>query len=252
MQQPVNVLQGRIAIVTGASSGIGAGTAEMLGKEGAIVVLVARRADRLAGLVQRINAAGGRASAIAADVAQEAEAKRVVAETLVRHGRVDILVNSAGIIRPGMVESGDPATWRESMDINLLSPMYTSQAAIQDMRKRGDGHIVVVSSTAGRKVGAGNPAYTASKHGVNAFSEAMRQECAPHGIRVTIVEPGATETEVGDSIPDLQQRELIKAHVRKAGVMHVDDVAGAIVFALRQPSNVNIRELWIAPTSAVV
>jgi NADP-dependent 3-hydroxy acid dehydrogenase YdfG len=242
----------KIAIVTGASSGIGAGTAAMLGREGATVVLVARRADRLTQLVDRINAGGGRASAIAADVGQEAEARRAVTETIARHGRVDILVSSAGIMRPGSAETADPATWREQLDINLLSPMYMSQTAIPDMRKRGDGHIVVVSSTAGRKVGVGNVGYVASKHGVNAFTESLRQECAPHGIRVTIVEPGATETEVGDSIPDPKQREFIQAHVSKAGVMHIDDVAGAIIYALRQPPNVNIREIWIAPTSAVV
>jgi NADP-dependent 3-hydroxy acid dehydrogenase YdfG len=247
-----NGLNGRIAIVTGASSGIGAATAGMLGREGATVVLVARRADRLAALASGINAAGGKSHAIAADVARESEARRVVAEALAQHGRVDILVNSAGIIRPGSVEEADPATWRELVDINLLSPMYMSQAAIRDMRTRGDGHIVVVSSTAGRKVGAGNSGYAASKHGVNAFTEAMRQECAPFGIRVTIVEPGATETEVGDSIPDPRQREAIKAHVSKAGVMHVNDVAGAIVYALRQPPNVNIREIWLAPTAAVI
>ena len=122
--------------------------------EGAVVVLVARRADRLAELASRIQMAGGHAHSIAADVARETEAHRVVTETVAQHGRVDILVNSAGIVRPGSVEEADPAHWREQIDINLLSPMYLSHAVIPGMRKRGDGHIVNVSSTAGRRSGA--------------------------------------------------------------------------------------------------
>jgi NADP-dependent 3-hydroxy acid dehydrogenase YdfG len=215
-------------------------------------VLVAGGADRLAELAGQIQKAGGRAHAVAADVGREAEARRVVAETLEQHGRVDILVNSAGIVRPGSVEEADPAQWREQIDINLLAPMYLSQAVIGDMRKRGDGHIVNVSSTAGRRSGQRHSGYTASKFGVNAFSEAMRQECAPAGIRVTIVEPGATATEVGDSIPDARDRAAIQGHISKGGNMHANDVAGAILYALRQPRNVNVREIWIAPTSALV
>jgi NADP-dependent 3-hydroxy acid dehydrogenase YdfG len=119
------------------------------------------------------------------------------------------------------------------------------------MRARGDGHIVNVSSTAGRIIGSGHSSYVASKHGVNAFSEAMRQEVAPHGIRVTIVEPGATETEVFASIRDDKARAIMSQHISKEGNMRALDVANAILYALAQPANVNIREIWLAPTSAV-
>lgn len=244
-------MKGKVAIVTGASSGIGQAAAEMIAREGAIVVAVARRAERLTELVQRIVAAGGHATALPADVTVEAQANEVVAQTLARHGRVDILVNSAGIVRPGSVEEADPAEWREQIDINLLAPMYLSKAVIPDMRRRGDGHILNVSSTAGRTAGARHSGYSASKWGVTGYSESMRQELAPFGIRVTVVEPGATTTEVGDSIRHPGDRAAIQAHVSRGGIMHADDVAGAIVFALKQPPNVNVREIWIAPTSAL-
>jgi len=241
----------KIAIVTGASSGIGAATAELLAREGALVAVVARRADRLQGLVSRIEAAGGRAAAFPADVAREPEANKVAADIMSHYGRADILVNSAGIVRPGNVETGDPAHWRESIEINLLAAMYLSRAVLPGMRSRGEGHIVNVSSTAGRIIGSGHSAYVASKHAVNAFSEAMRQEVAPLGIRVTIVEPGATETEVFASIPDAAARETMNKHITKQGNMRAEDVANAILFALKQPANVNIREIWLAPTAAV-
>jgi NADP-dependent 3-hydroxy acid dehydrogenase YdfG len=244
-------MKDRVAIVTGASSGIGQAAAEMIAREGAIVVAVARRASRLTELVQRIVAAGGQATALPADVTIEAEANQVVAQTLAQHGRVDILVNSAGIVRPGSVEEADPAEWREQIDINLLAPMYLSKAVIPDMRRRGDGHILNVSSTAGRTAGARHAGYSASKWGVTAYSESMRQELAPLGIRVTLVEPGATITEVGDSIANPKDRAAIQAHVSRGGIMHANDVAGAIVYALKQPPNVNVREIWIAPTSAL-
>lgn len=241
----------RVALVTGASSGIGAATAELLAREGAVVAAVARRADRLESLVRRIEAAGGRAAAYAADVAREPQANEVVANVLERHGRIDILVNGAGIVRPGTVEGADPAHWREMIDINLLAAMYLSRAVLPGMHARRDGHIVTVSSTAGRYVGTRHSGYTASKHAVNAFCETLRQEVAELGIRVTIVEPGATATEVFDSIPDAADRAALKQHVNTPGSMRAEDVANAILFALKQPANVNVREIWLAPTAAV-
>jgi NADP-dependent 3-hydroxy acid dehydrogenase YdfG len=244
-------LKDKVAIVTGASSGIGAATAELLAGDGAVVALVARRADRLEELVKRIVDAGGRAAAFPADVRREPECDQVAAGVISRYGRVDILINSAGVVRPGNVETANPADWRESIEINLLSAMYLSRGVLSGMRARGDGHIVNVSSTAGRIIGSGHSSYVASKHGVNAFSEAMRQEVAPHGIRVTIVEPGATETEVFASIPDEKARAIMNQHITKEGNMRAVDVANAILYALAQPPNVNIREIWLAPTSAV-
>ena len=244
-------MEDRIALLTGASSGIGAATAELLAREGVVVAAVARRADRLTALVKKIEAAGGRAAAFAADVSEQSGADAVAQQVLTRYGRIDILVNSAGIMRPGDTETSEPAHWREQFDINVLSAMYLSRAVLPGMRQRRDGHIVVVSSTAGRLVGAGNVGYTASKHAVNAFADGMRQEVAPHGIRVTIIEPGATTTEVALSIPDPEARARLNLHVTKEGSMRAEDVGAAIVFAVKQPPNVNVREIWIAPTAAV-
>jgi NADP-dependent 3-hydroxy acid dehydrogenase YdfG len=244
-------MKDKIALLTGASSGIGAATAELLAREGVTVAAVARRADRLAALVKGIEAAGGRAAAFAADVSVQSEADAVAQQVLSRYGRIDILVNSAGIMRPGDTETSDPAHWREQFDINVLSSMYLSRAVLPGMRQRRDGHIVIVSSTAGRLVGAGNVGYTASKHAVNAFADGMRQEVASLGIRVTIIEPGATTTEVALSIPDPEARARLNLHVSKEGSMRAEDVGGAIVYALKQPPYVNVREIWIAPTAAV-
>jgi NADP-dependent 3-hydroxy acid dehydrogenase YdfG len=245
-------MKDRIVLVTGASSGIGAATVELLAAEGALVAAVARRADRLTALVQRIEAAGGRALAFPADVAKQAEAMGVAERVLERCGRIDVLVNSAGIIRPGNLETSEPEHWRETLDINLLSAMYLSKAVLPGMHSRKDGHIVNVSSSAGRFIGSGgNSAYSASKHAVNAFSESLRQELAPLGIRVTIVGPGATNTEVANSIPNASDRAVLSQHTSKADNMRSEDVAGAILYALRQPANVNVREIWLAPTSAV-
>jgi NADP-dependent 3-hydroxy acid dehydrogenase YdfG len=244
-------LKDKIALLTGASSGIGAATAELLAREGVIIAAVARRTDRLAALVKGIEAAGGRAAAFAADVSEQSGADAVAQQVLARYGRIDILVNSAGIMRPGDTETSDPAHWREQFDINVLSSMYLSRAVLPGMRQRRDGHIVIVSSTAGRLVGAGNVGYTASKHAVNAFADGMRQEVAPLGIRVTIIEPGATTTEVALSVPDPEARARLNLHVSKEGSMRAEDVGGAIVYALQQPPYVNVREIWIAPTAAV-
>ena len=142
-----------------------------------------------------------------------------MADVLARHGRIDILVNGAGIVRPGSVETADPAAWREQIDINLLAAMYLSQGVLPGMRARRDGHIVTVSSTAGRYVGTRHSGYTASKHAVNAFCETLRQEVAELGIRVTIVEPGATTTEVHESIPDASDRAAMTQHITKQGNM---------------------------------
>ena len=240
----------KIALVTGASSGIGAATAELLAREGVVVAAVARRADRLHALVKGIEAAGGRGAAFAADVAKQSEADAVAQRVLTRYGRIDILVNSAGIIRPGGAETSDPAHWREMLDINLLASMYLSRAVLPAMRERRDGHIVIVSSNAGRHVGPAFVGYTASKHAVNAFAHGVRQELAPLGIRVTIVEPGATTTEVAMSVQDLEAHAFLAHHVSKPGSMRPEDVGGAIVYALQQPPNVNAREIWIAPTVA--
>jgi NADP-dependent 3-hydroxy acid dehydrogenase YdfG len=241
-------LTGKIALVTGASSGIGEGTALVLAEAGATVVVAARRADRLADVVARIETAGGRAVAIAADMTVEAEAIAAVEQVVAMFGRIDILINSAGIMQAGGVEGCDLAEYRRVFDINLFATLYTCNAAVPHMIAGGGGDIVTISSLAGRKGGAMTNAYSASKHAVNAMTDALRQEVGNRNIRVTILMPGATLTEVGDHISDPNWRKAIQAHVSKDGVVLPSEVGETIRFILSLPRTVNISEIAIRPT----
>lgn len=245
MPQP---LAGKVALVTGASSGIGEATAFALAKAGASVAVAARRADRLAGLVSRIEAAGGKALALTGDMAKQDDAIGVVDETVRRLGRIDILINSAGIMESGGIEGADLDLYRKVIDINLLGTVYTSRAAIPHMLKQGVGDIVTISSLAGRKGGAMTNAYSASKHAVNSMTDAMRQELGDRNIRVSILMPGATKTEVGDSITDPNWRKAIQAHVSKEGAVMPEEIADTLVFMMSMPRHVNISEICVRPT----
>lgn len=242
-------LAGKVALVTGASSGIGEAAAVALAASGAAVAVSARRADRLRDLVRRIEAAGGKAIALPGDVTDESVAKRIVADTVSQFGRLDILVNSAGMIQAGGgVEHADLAEWRRVLDLNLLASLYTCHAAIGPMRAQGGGDIINVSSTAGRRaVSRFNP-YATSKNALNAMTEGMRQEVGGYGIRVCTLEPGATTTEVAESITDPAYRDAMRDHVSKEGAMKPEDVAAAIVFVVTLPPRANVSEMLIRPT----
>ena len=243
------ILSGKTALVTGASSGIGRGAAVALAAAGAQVALVARRADRLAGLTAEIEAAGGKALARPADVTSEADATSAVEDAVDRFGGLDILVNAAGMTQTGKVENGDLADWRYVFELNFWASMYTSRAAIPALKKNGGGDIVNISSTAGRRaVGATFGPYAASKFALTAFNESLRAEVTLAGIRVCIIEPGATATEIHEHIKDEKVREFTRNHVEKDGAMQPEDVAAAIVFAVSLPPRVNISQLVIRPS----
>ena len=241
-------LADKIALVTGASSGIGEAAAIALAAAGATVAVSARRADRLAGLVRRIEAAGGKALALPGDMAVEAEALQAVADTVAKLGRIDILINSAGVMQAGGVENADLGEYRRVFDINLFATLYTCRAATPHMLEQGGGDIVTISSLAGRKGGPQTNAYSASKHAVNSMTDAMRQELGGRNIRVCTLMPGATQTEVGDNISDPNWRRAIQAHVAKDGAVLPSEVADTIVFILSLPRRVNISEICVRPT----
>ena len=241
-------LSGKVALVTGASSGIGEGTALALAQAGATVAVAARRADRLEGLVREIEAAGGKALAIAGDMTVEPEATRAVEQTVERLGRLDILINSAGVMQAGGIENADLDEYRRVFDINLFATLYTCKAAVPHMLKQGGGDIVTISSLAGRKGGPQTNAYSASKHAVNSMTDAMRQELGGRNIRVCTLMPGATTTEVGDNITDPNWRAAIQAHVAKEGAVLPSEVGETIVYILSLPRRVNISEICIRPT----
>lgn len=242
------MLSGKVALVTGASSGIGEAAALALAAAGATVAVSARRADRLQDLVARIEAAGGKALALQSDVAVEAEAIRAVEETVAQFGRIDILVNSAGVIQSGGVESLSLDEWRRVIDINLLGTLYSCKAAIGPMKAQGAGDIINISSTAGRRAAGVFGPYSTSKFGLTGFTEGLRQEVGGAGIRVSIVEPGATETEVAGGISDPAMRAAMTQHVSKGGAMQPSDIADAILFIVSLPRRANVSQILIRPT----
>jgi NADP-dependent 3-hydroxy acid dehydrogenase YdfG len=241
-------LAGKVALVTGASSGIGAAAATALAAAGATVAMSARRRDRLDELVQQIETAGGKALALAGDMMVEAEAIAAVEDTVAKFGRIDILVNSAGVMQAGGIENADMDLFRKVFDINLFASLYTAKAAVAHMLKQGGGDIINVSSMAGRKGGPFTSAYSGSKHALNAMTDGMRQELGGKNIRCTILMPGATETEVAGGIVNPEWREMIAKHVSKDGAVKASEMADTIVFILSLPRNVNISEIHVRPT----
>jgi NADP-dependent 3-hydroxy acid dehydrogenase YdfG len=242
------LLEGKVALVTGASSGIGEAIAVGLAEAGATVAVSARRADRLAGLVQRIEATGAKGLALPGDMMVEAEAIKAVEDTVAAFGRIDILINSAGVMQAGGVTGVDLDEYRRVFDINMFATLYTCAAAVPHMLKQGVGDIVTISSLAGRKGGPMTNAYSASKHAVNSFTDAMRQELGEKNIRVSTLMPGATTTEVAHNISNDQWRNAIQAHVTKEGAVDPRDIADTIVFMMALPRRANISEISVRPT----
>jgi NADP-dependent 3-hydroxy acid dehydrogenase YdfG len=242
------ILAGKTALVTGASSGIGRSTAVALAAAGAQVAVVARRAERLKELVETIEAAGGKALAYAADVTSEEEATRAVEDSVRHFGGLDILVNAAGMTQTAKVENGILEDWRYVFELNFWASWFTSRAAIPAL-KVGGGDIINISSTAGRHaVGATFGPYAASKHALTAFTASLRAEVTEAGIRVSIIEPGATATEIHEHIKDDRVRENTRQHIQKDGAMQPEDIADAIVFMVAMPPRVNISQMVIRPT----
>jgi NADP-dependent 3-hydroxy acid dehydrogenase YdfG len=237
-------LDGRVALVTGASSGIGEATALALAAEGACVAVAARRGGRLEELARYIEDKGGQAIPIIADVAVEAQAHDMVHTAYGRWGHLDILVNNAGTGLIGPIAGADTEDWRRMVSTNLLGLMYTTHAVLEVMKGQRRGHIVNVSSVAGRTARAGWGVYNATKWGVGAFSEALRQEVYQDNIRVTVIEPGFVATAMTEHVADPETQELIHS-IR---LLQSEDVAAAIIYAVTQPEHVNVNEILIRPT----
>jgi NADP-dependent 3-hydroxy acid dehydrogenase YdfG len=242
-------LEGRKAVVTGASSGIGEATALALAAEGASVALGARRKDRLDELVKRIEGEGGTAHAFEVDVSEEDTARAFVEGAAEAIGGLDVLINNAGVMLLGGVEGADTEEWREMVGVNLLGLLYCTHAALPLMREGGGGHIVNISSVAGRTANLGSGVYNLTKWGVTGFSEALRQEALHSGIRVTVVEPGFVATELQGRNTNPAVLDAIEKMREQAGeVMEAEDIAAAILYALSQPQRVNVNEILVRPT----
>ena len=241
-------LEGKVVIVTGASAGIGEATAIALAQERATVAIAARRAERLNAVAERIEASGGKALPIVADITDETQANNLVQKTKAEFGRVDILVNNAGVAFLGEIDGGNTSEWRRMIDINVLGLLYTTHAVLPILKEQGVGHIVNISSVAGRTVRAGVGVYNLTKWGVNAFSEALRQEVYKHNIRVTIIEPGLVDTEINNHITDPVARQTSEERRKSLTPLQSEDIAAAIVYAVTQPQHVNVNEILIRPT----
>ncbi|MEU6786440.1 SDR family NAD(P)-dependent oxidoreductase [Nonomuraea angiospora] len=246
-------LNGTVALITGASSGIGAATGLALAAQGATVALVARRAERLEELADRIRDQGGTALTLVADVSDERQAKEVVERTATELGRLDTLVNNAGVMLLGPAADAPLEEWQRMVQVNVLGVLYCAHAALPYLvRAAADGprqvaDMVNISSVAGRVARSGSGVYNLTKHGVGAFSESLRQEFAGRHVRVSLVEPGAVETELtGHNRPQI--REQINQRFSSVERMQAEDIADAISYIVTRPRRVAINELLVRPT----
>jgi NADP-dependent 3-hydroxy acid dehydrogenase YdfG len=246
----MNGLDGKVAVITGASSGIGEATAEALAAEGASVVVAARREDRLEDLVGRINGNGGKAFAVACDVTDEQQAHDLIERSRGEFGRVDILVNNAGVMQLSKIQRGLSDEWRRMVEVNVLGLLYATDAAIEVMKEQGSGHLVNISSLASRGTRPGMGVYSGTKMAVNGISESLRQELLEDNIRVTMVEPGAVETELPDHITDEEAREGLGAMLEQLDPLQAEDIANAIVYVVTQPERVSINETRVVVEGA--
>jgi NADP-dependent 3-hydroxy acid dehydrogenase YdfG len=245
-------LDGRRALITGASSGIGEATAEAMAAEGAAVALGARRKDRLEELASRIEAGGGKAVAIEADIADEAQAKALVESAHAALGGLDTLVNNAGVMLLGPLQGADPAEWRTMIEVNCLGLLYCTHYALPLIRDGGGGDVVNVSSVAGRTAALGSGVYNMTKWGVVGYSEALRQEGTHIGVRVTLVEPGFVDTELqGHNENPLVVEQIEKMRESTGKVLESEDIANAIVYAVAQPKHVSVNEVLVRPSGQV-
>ena len=245
-------LEGTVALVTGASSGIGEATAAVLAEEGATVALVARRRDRLEALAERVGGAG-KALVIEADISDLEQAQRAVATAVAELGRLDTLVNNAGVMLLGPIVDAPIEEWQRMVNLNVLGLLYCTHAALPhllsaaDSEPRSVADVVNVSSVAGRVARLNSGVYNATKHGVGAFSESLRQEVTTRHVRVTLIEPGATATELAFH----NRPEILEGMAQQfAGteIMQAEDIADAISFIVTRPRHVAVNETLIRPT----
>ena len=242
------MIKDKIAIVTGASSGIGYATALALAKAGAKVAIAARRTDRLQQLENEIKKTGGQCLVVSCDVTKRKDCEALIDAVIKKWNRIDILVNNAGIMPLSFVKSLKIDEWEQMVDVNIKGVLFCTGAAVSHMVKQNSGHIVNLSSIAGRVVFASGSVYCATKYAVRAFSEGLRQELSTkHNIRVTTIEPGIVATELTNTITDKALESFVK-YAQTMESLKSEDIANAIIFAVESPPHVNVNEIMIRPT----
>jgi NADP-dependent 3-hydroxy acid dehydrogenase YdfG len=238
-------IRDKVVVITGASSGLGEATARRLAGEGAKLVLGARRVERLQALAEEL--ALGAGAAVRTDVTDVAQVRRLVDHAVETHGRVDVLINNAGLMPQSPLERAKIEDWDRMIDVNIKGVLYGIAAALPHMQAQKGGHIINVSSVAGHKVRAGGVVYSATKHAVRVISEGLRQEVKPYGIRTTVISPGAVDTELPDSATEPDVAQNLRQFYADLAIP-ADSFARAVVFAMSQPAEVDINEILYRPT----
>jgi len=242
-----NNIEGKVVVITGASSGLGQATARLLSAQGATVALGARRLDRLQALAEELTRSGGKALAVTTDVTDCDQVKRLVDTAVQTYGRIDVMINNAGLMPNSPLERLKIDDWNRMIDVNIKGVLYGIAAALPYMKQQRAGHIINVSSVAGHKVRAGGAVYAATKHAVRALSEGLRQEVKPYNIRTTVISPGAIATELPNSVTEPDVAENFRKFYEELAIP-AESFARAVAFAISQPEDVDVNEILFRPT----
>ena len=240
-------IEGKVVVITGASSGLGEATARLLAAQGASVVLGARRIDRLRVLADELSRRGGKALAVPTDVIQCDQVKRLVDAAVQTYRRIDVMINNAGLMPQALLERLKIDEWNQMIDVNIKGVLYGIAAALPHMKQQKAGHFINVSSVAGHRVGPGFAVYAATKYAVRALSEGLRQEVKPYNIRTTVISPGAVATELPNTVTDPQAAERIRKFYAEVAIP-AESFARAVAFAMSQPEEVDVNEILFRPT----
>jgi len=242
-----NNIAGKVVVITGASSGLGEATARRLAAEGALVVLGARRADRITALAAEIEAGGGKALAVVTDVTRQADVQSLVDAAVKAFGRIDVMINNAGLMPHSPLERCKVEDWERMVDVNIKGVLYGIAAALPYMKEQKSGHFINVSSVAGHKISKGGAVYSATKHAVRALSEGLRQEVKAYNIRTTIISPGAVATELPNSATEADVAQSMSAFYEEYAIS-ADSFARVAAFAISQPDDMDVNEILFRPT----
>ncbi|MCX2740203.1 SDR family oxidoreductase [Pontibacter anaerobius] len=241
-------IKGKVVVITGASSGLGEATAQLLAEQGASLVLAARRAERIEKIAEGITAIGGKALAVPTDVSAKEQVENLVKAAVDKFGKIDVLLNNAGLMPLSPIESLKTDEWDQMIDVNIKGVLYGMAAVLPHMKQQKSGQIINVSSVAGHKVFPRSTVYSATKSAVRVISEGFRQEVTPYNIRTTIISPGAVKTELLEHISDQDIQKNNQEYVGKIG-LSPDAFARLISFSISQPEEMDINEILFRPTA---
>ncbi|PQJ35841.1 oxidoreductase [Salinibacter sp. 10B] len=241
-------IEGKVVVITGASSGLGAAAARHLADEGARVILAARRTERLQTLADEITESGGDALPVTTDVTDRDQVQALIDTAVEEFGRIDVMINNAGVMPASRLDRLNVDEWDQMIDVNVKGVLYGIAAVLPYMQEQESGHVINVASDAGHNVHPGEAVYAATKHAVRALSEGLRQEVKPYGVRTTIISPGAVESELPETISEEDMAEEMR-EVYEEHAISADSFARAVAFAIEQPEAVDVNEILYRPTS---